>query len=200
MSAGGIANHQVEAERIYAESWASIRATDDISFKLMGAVPLLSGASLLTLFLKERITADRAPLAVLLSLFAAVITLGLFRWELRNIQTCSWMRRRVEALEHAVVTAAEIPRQPTPPQLVGKTEAEKAIYSLTIMAWLVMPAVAMDLAARPRLFGLHLVVAMIVGLLTLLSALQPVRVKPTGEALEEPEGPKDLAPPPTTAK
>jgi hypothetical protein len=197
MSAGETAPHQVEAERIYAESCASLRATDAMSFKLMGAVPLLSGASLLTLFLRERLTADRAPLAVLLSLFGALVSLGLFRWELRNIQTGSWMRRRVEALEHAVVTAAGIPRRPAAPQAVGKAEAEKAIYTLTIIAWLLMPFVAAELAARPRLFGLHLVAAMIVGILTLLSAFQPVRVKPTGEALEEPEEPRGPPPPAT---
>jgi hypothetical protein len=33
-------------ERVYAETCANIRATDDISFKLLGIVPLLSGATL----------------------------------------------------------------------------------------------------------------------------------------------------------
>jgi hypothetical protein len=40
-------------DRFYAETCASIRATDEISFKLMGLVPFVSGAALLTFFLKE---------------------------------------------------------------------------------------------------------------------------------------------------
>jgi hypothetical protein len=95
----------------------------------------------------------------------------------------------VEALEQAVMTAAGLPHQPLAPQAVAKTEAEKAVYALTIAAWLVMPAVVTYLPARPRLFGLHLLVAMMVGIFTLLSAFQPVRVKPAGEALEEPGRP-----------
>jgi hypothetical protein len=45
---------------------------------------------ILTFFLKEPIPAANTDFVVALSLVAAFITLGLFRWELRNIQTCSW--------------------------------------------------------------------------------------------------------------
>ena len=89
----------VSLDRFYEEIRTSIRATDDISFKLMGLVPLVSGAGLLTLLLKEPIPSAKAPLVVALALFAASITLGLLRWELRNIQTCRWLRERAEKLE-----------------------------------------------------------------------------------------------------
>jgi hypothetical protein len=185
-----MAENVLTTERVYAETCANIRATDDISFKLLGIVPLLSGATLLTFFLKEHVAAEKAPLVITLSLFAALITLGLFRWELRNIQTCSWLRRRAEALERCVVTSAVAPQQPQPPLSIGKTEAEKWIYSVTIIAWLVLPAVVSRLETWPRLLTLHIAVAACVVVLTLLSAFWPVRVRPA-----DPEGTRGILAP-----
>ena len=173
-----MAENVLSTERVYAETWANVRATDEISFKLLGIVPLLSGATLLTFFLKEQVAAEKAPLVITLSLFAALITLGLFRWELRNIQTCSWLRRRAEALERRVVASAEAPQQPKPPLRIGKTEAEKWIYAVTIIAWLLLPSVVAGLETRPRLLTLHVAVAACIVVLTLLSAFWPVRVRP----------------------
>ena len=82
----------LSAERIYADTCNSIRTTDEISFKLMGFVPLVTGATILTFFLKKPIPPENTELVVALALVAALITLGLFRWELRNIQNCSWLR------------------------------------------------------------------------------------------------------------
>ena len=54
------------------------------------------GRHMLTFFLKEQVAAEKVSLVITLSLFAALITL-------RNIQTCSWLTRRAEALERSVV-------------------------------------------------------------------------------------------------
>ena len=167
---------ELTPEHVYAETCANIRATDEISFKLLGIVPLLSGATLVTFFLKEPFAVEKAPLIITLSLFAALITLGLFRWELRNIQTCSWQRRRSEALERSVVASAKTPQQPKPPLRIGKTEAEKWIYSITIVAWLLLPTVVPKLYICPRLLALHIAFAACILILTLLSAFRPVRV------------------------
>ena len=160
------------AEHVYRETCSNIRATDDISFKLMGVVPLLSGATFLTFFLKEDVSSKAGPAIVMLSLFAALITLGLFRWELRNIQTCSWLRRRAETLEGVIVTAAQIPKQPLPPRGIGKTEAEKWIYSVTIVAWLSMPFIIFQLTLQPWwLLGTYIVAAVLILVLTVISVL-----------------------------
>src|SRR5262249_3600420 len=134
-------------------------------------VPLVSGAALLTLFLKESIPSEKASLVVVLALFAALITLGLFRWELRNIQTCSWLRRRAEALEEALVKASGAPRQPKPPLRIGKTEAEKSIYSITILAWLIMPITLIGFDEPNGLLPVYVAVAILIAILTALSAL-----------------------------
>lgn len=129
------------AEKVYEETIASIRATDDISFKLLGLVPLVSGTAIATLLLKD---APRDPsLIVLFSLFAAAVTLGLFRWELRNVQECSRLLRYAEVLAARALEESDVPKsvqnRPLPPQRIGKTEAEKLIYGATIAAWLALP-------------------------------------------------------------
>ena len=180
----------LSVDRFYAETCTNIRATDEISFKLMGFVPLVSGATLLTFFLKESIPSDKTPLVVALALFAALITLGLFRWELRNIQTCSWLRRRAEALEEALVATSGAPRQPKPPLRIGKTEAEKSIYSITILAWLIMPITLIGPLDKPRwLVSVYVAVAVLIVILTALSMIGAVRVAKT-----DPRGADDAQP------
>jgi hypothetical protein len=124
------------------------------------------------------VAAEKAPLVITLSLFAALITLGLFRWELRNIQTCSWLRRRAEAIERSIVASAKAPLQPRPPLRIGKTEAEKWIYSVTVMAWLLLPLVVSRLDTWPQLLMIHVACAAGIVSVTLLSAFWPVRVRP----------------------
>ena len=173
---GNMSGDALLAEHVYRETCSNIRATDDISFKLMGVVPLLSGATFLTFFLKEEVSPKAGPAIVMLSLFAASVTLGLFRWELRNIQTCSWLRRRAELLENIVVTEAQVPRQPLPPRGIGKTEAEKWVYSVTIIAWLCIPFVVSQFTLLPWLLKIYSVSAALIFITTAISALSDVRM------------------------
>jgi len=73
------------AEKRYEQICASIRTTDEISFKLLGLVPLLAGAAI-GVILGGKLA--ESPFVVFTSLFGAVVTVGLFGWELRNIQIC----------------------------------------------------------------------------------------------------------------
>jgi DMSO reductase anchor subunit len=134
-----MSNDSLSRDRLYGEIRSAIRATDEISFKLMGLVPLVTGTAFLAFFIQNKDTV-KLPFGVVvaLALFAALTTLGVFRWELRNIQTCSWLLRRAEALEEALSGPATA--RPKPPLGIGKTEAEKWVYSVTILAWLALPA------------------------------------------------------------
>ncbi len=169
----------LSADRLYAETCAQIRATDEISFKLMGFVPLVSGAAFLTFFLNASVSPEKVSLVVALAMFAALITLGLFRWELRNIQTCSWLRRRAEALEETLVKTSGAPAQPGPPWGIGKTEAEKAIYSITILVWLIMPMALIGSQKLSALLPVYVSVAFLIAILTVVSVLGSVRVART---------------------
>jgi hypothetical protein len=136
----------VGADKLYEQLSAGIRATDEISFKLLGLVPLVSGAALGTLLFKDAqpIGARLSPsLITLLALFAAAVTLGLFRWELRNVQECAHLIGIAGALARGQLVAVGVPaerrKHPPRPQRIGKTEAEKIIYGATIVAWLALP-------------------------------------------------------------
>ncbi len=52
-----VAASNINRENEYTQICADIKATDEISFKLLGFVPLVSGAGILTLFLKTRLLA-----------------------------------------------------------------------------------------------------------------------------------------------
>ena len=149
----------VGADKLYEQLSASIRATDDISFKLLGLVPLVSGAALGALLFKDAqpMAARLSPsLITLLALFAAAVTLGLFRWELRNVQECAHLIGIAGALARAQLVGVGVSpahqARPTRPQGIGKTEAEKIIYGATIVAWLALPpavgAVSLEPSAR----------------------------------------------------
>ena len=81
--------------KIYDQISTNIRATDEISFRLMSFVPLASGVGLFSILLSKKDTLVNPPDIVFLSLFAAAITLGLFRWEIFNI------RNSLRLLEYA---------------------------------------------------------------------------------------------------
>jgi hypothetical protein len=84
---------------VYHEVCTNIRTSDDISFKLLGLVPLISGSGAAILSL-NKIWAQTGSIPILLiSMVAALITFGLFKWEMRNVQRCSWLIARAAALE-----------------------------------------------------------------------------------------------------
>jgi hypothetical protein len=165
----------LSADTVYAETCSNIRATDDISFKLMGIVPVLSGATLLTLFIKGPIPPENPRLVTALSLFAAMITLGLFRWELRNIQRCTWLLKRAEAMEEAMEVRKRLPQLPPAPHKIGKTKAEKWVYSVTIVAWLSIPALVSAGPIKGWLPWIYIAAALIVLFLTAASARADVQ-------------------------
>jgi len=85
--------------KVYEQICQNIRVTDEISFKLLGLVPLISssGAAILSVAQKRDFIGDIAVASV--SIAAAVITFGLFKWELRNIQKCNWLIVKAAELE-----------------------------------------------------------------------------------------------------
>ena len=131
----------VDELKLYSEIWKGIRETDSISFKLLGLVPFVSGtgSGILASVLHHKVIAPGA--VVFLSLLGALVTFGLYRWELRNIQTCSRLLKRAEWLERRFGMSALAGREEAPRLLglfpVGKKWAETIIYTASAAAWLV---------------------------------------------------------------
>jgi hypothetical protein len=138
-----------EALKRYERILDDINITDQISFRLLEFVPLVSGSGILGSAIAAILIDNKGalPAVVFLSLFGALVTFGFYRWERRNIQTCSWLKRRAEEMERDVFGLERghfFGRADAPRFLgleFGKTEAERVIYTTTIAAWLLLPLV-----------------------------------------------------------
>ena len=153
----------------WRELLAQHRATDDISFKLLGFVPLFSVAAITGILLK---TESKMSLAlIVVSFVGAVSTLGFWIWERRNIQTCLWLRDRAADIERATFGPAyvgQFARFPTAPHKLGKTEAEKIVYAATLIAWLLVPLATIstsELGNAMSLLIVHAIGAVAISLL-----------------------------------
>ena len=154
------AKKQIDAQMgvLYQDLIENIRVTDDISFKLLGTVPLLSGvgSGALSLLKSGHGLNDYTVLA--LSLIGCTITFGLLTWELRNIQRCTWFISRAAQIERRWFPRGDIRQfngffsndehlnadnldcikiRPNWKQPWRKTNAEILIYSAAIVAWLI---------------------------------------------------------------
>ena len=159
-----------QVSALYQDLIANIKVTDDISFKLLGTVPLLSGigSGALSLLLKSGHSLnDYTVLA--LSLVGCAITFGLYKWELRNIQRCSWFISRAAKIEQRLFRTdeacqfygfdsdehlkakklASIEIKSFWKLSWGKTRAEKLIYTAAMTAWLIPAAVSVASLAHP---------------------------------------------------
>jgi hypothetical protein len=134
-------------DKQYAEICSSVRATDEISFKLLGLVPLISGGGIV-LLLDAGKRPTWSPVVIFVALFGATVTFAIYRWEVRNIQTCNWLIARGADLEREELGLAKgqfYNRDPAPSLLgrrMGKAGAERLLYATTIGAWLLLPVVA----------------------------------------------------------
>ncbi|MFY1695980.1 hypothetical protein [Solwaraspora sp. WMMA2101] len=134
---------------VYQELCAHTRATDEISLKLMTAIPLVTGIGIV-LLMRSPATAVPQVAVVLLSLFAALVTFAIYRWERKNMENCRHFRQWAAFLEQdyyglrqieagsapSVLPHGRIP----PPRRFGlawtKTEALRLLYGVAVLGWL----------------------------------------------------------------
>jgi hypothetical protein len=102
--AGSERSPGLTVEECYVQMCTDIRFTDDISLKLLGLIPLVSGAGILTVLFagSERSRWEAALLGGFVGLFGAIVTFAVYRWECRNVDFCTFRRGQVEYLEKNV--------------------------------------------------------------------------------------------------
>jgi hypothetical protein len=134
---------------IYTQALTTMRATDDISLRLLAAVPFVSGIGI-TLLVRKPSDALPATPRLFVCLFAAVVTLAIYRWERRNMSHCRRLRNWAARAERACFN--ELPAEArkafgAPPhddnlsgkffsRTWGKTQAELLLYMTVIVGWL----------------------------------------------------------------
>src|SRR4029453_16675914 len=87
--------NQANNDALYQQILEQVRAKDDISFKLLSLVPLISGAGI-SILIKTDIAWG---LKCFVSLFGATVTFSIFRWELRNIGWCDWLLKQARRID-----------------------------------------------------------------------------------------------------
>ncbi|CAN5824944.1 hypothetical protein BH20ACI4_BH20ACI4_03770 [soil metagenome] len=157
----------------YKEICSNIRASDDISFKLLNIVPVMSGigSTALVFLEKSGLLSNYSSYAVIsLSICGALITIGLFKWELRNIQKCNWLIQCAEDFELKVLKNAgnqlekiqyadykndKTKTSPITKMPWGKTQAERLIYIVAIVVWFVPITIGLYKILNPLVIGFH---------------------------------------------
>ncbi len=158
----------------YEQMCNDIRFTDEISLKLLGLIPLVSGAGILTVLFAgpDRSSGDAALLGGFVGLLGAIVTFAIYRWEVRNLNFCRYLREQVAYLEQHMALDDQHghflgrPRAPaiwplrtrrkeasevgwvgaSETRRMGKTEAERILYTSVILSWLALPGIAALLA------------------------------------------------------
>ena len=134
---------------IYTQALTTMRATDDISLRLLAAVPFVSGIGI-TLLVRQPSDALPAMPRFFVSIFAAIVTLAIYRWERRNMSHCRHLRTWAAQVERTYlgVLPAEarmaLGAAPHGDNLSsrfvsrtwGKTQAELLLYTTVIVGWL----------------------------------------------------------------
>jgi hypothetical protein len=126
-----------------------MRATDDISLRLLAAVPFVSGIGI-TLLIRQPSDSFPAVARLLVSIFAAIVTFAIYRWEHRNLSHCRHLRNWAAEIEKArlrglpVGIGTTLGAAPHGDNLSsrffsrtwGKTQAEQLLYLTVIVSWL----------------------------------------------------------------
>ena len=125
---------------IYNQAQNNRRATDEISFKLIGLVPLTTLLAFIGVYYKEIQCWN--DWLFMVGVFGALLVFGIYRWELRNIQRCNEYVKIIEELEQNIPELGEIKKYQEPHlfgKRIGKTQAEKFIYTILVLSWLILP-------------------------------------------------------------
>jgi len=115
-----------------------IGTTDDISFKLLGLVPVMSGTGVFLLAFQGGSLGTYTT--ILITLIGMAITLGIAVWERRNIMRCVQLIKLAKRLEVRLPVRQfqSTGGEPTLFRIkLNKRLAESIIYSASVVAWLV---------------------------------------------------------------
>lgn len=128
---------------LYTEVCASWRLLTDVRFKLLGFLPVLSGAGALTL-----INGDNASVTVrvILSLPGLAVTLGLYIYDRRNSELYNDLISRGRKIEEELdVDTGHFRGRPLPATAwINHSNGTRLVYSASFAGWLLALGVALS--------------------------------------------------------
>ena len=129
---------------IYERVCESYHAIDDFRLKLLGSLPLATGAGVLILVRGEIKLGDETATSAkeflaAIGLFGLVITLGLFAYELHGIKKCHYLIRAGEYLEEEMGVHGQFSSRPHDVGgkrlRINEPFASSIIYPASLGAW-----------------------------------------------------------------
>ena len=130
----------------YLELCKTYHAIDDFRGKLLGFLPLASGAGMLLLvndaFVNEAKRSFALPYALPIGVFGFIVTLGLFFYELNGIRRCTSLITEGQRIEKELEIQGQFLRYPEDVLgVIGPGLASQVIYSAVLGAWAFVAAV-----------------------------------------------------------
>lgn len=122
---------------IYEQVCQAHKAIEDFKAKLLALLPIASGAGIF-LLLGDNITPEVKPHFVAVGTFGALVTIGLFIYDLRGVHRCNALIDCGKALEAELGKSRgpfSSPRKPVLKGFVSLTWASLMIYPAVIGAW-----------------------------------------------------------------
>jgi len=122
---------------VYKELCSSYRAIDDFRTKLLGLLPLVTGAGLFFLVTDKAKLDVSQPYFGPIGIFGFVITLGLFFYEFYGIKKCTSLITAGKELEKELEIGAGqfIKRPPGVLGVINEPVASGIIYPAVLAAW-----------------------------------------------------------------
>jgi len=120
----------------YSEICKSFHGISEFRGKLLALLPIVSGAGISLLISKNYSIESSHLLPV--GIFGALVTLGLFFYELRGIQKCKSLIALGARLEHALkLEAGQFSDRPTRiAGFIGSETAGWVVYMTVLLGWL----------------------------------------------------------------
>lgn len=140
--------------KAYEQLCGSYHAIDDFRAKLLAFLPLASSGGIF--FLLNSLTDDTKPFFTPLGVFGALITFGLFAYEIFGIRKCHALIQAGEQIEYLLDIHQQgqfTTRPPAVARLMNEPFAAGVIYPAVLAAWVYIalvfsqPQAAMVLAA-----------------------------------------------------
>lgn len=132
-----------ETSEIYKELCTTYRAIDDIRMKLLGFLPLATGAGAFALLAKNGPLSDETKKYFLpVGIFGLLITLGLYIYELYGIKKCTFLILTDKGLEGSLGVPGQFHTRPK--AILGKLDEVLAgcvIYPAVLAAWIYLSLV-----------------------------------------------------------
>jgi hypothetical protein len=118
----------------YQEVCTSYHAIDDVRIRLMGLLPLVSGAGIVVLLRPDVLDLEDKyypPIGI----FGFLVTLGLLLFEVRGVQQCYALIALGKDIEKSLHIEAQFTHRPKQLVGLGKTSAARVIYPAVLAAW-----------------------------------------------------------------